>query len=426
MAVANGYGKVVTSGSAFMYDTGDTFNSYKGQPGTNITTGVNRNYNGYNKITYDNGMYFETNGYTEVVNIPALGPTTVQSIEIHNEYCGYGCNGNYQCCPNLFNYTGGWMSSIWLPGQTYSYQIIYKCASGYTHPNFMYHYEYTSGESYLTEYGVFDTNKIESLGDGWYHAWNTFTTNASAAKGYTGLWYYNYNISDKVSIAAVSITPGDTIRPPREIIPSGTTRSATQGLLPLVGDSSINLSTVSFNSNAQMYFDGTDDRIALADGTKWFSNDWTYEMVVKFNSNTGTYQGLLWGEGDTGGGSGLQMLLTLYNYTYFHYRINNSSTGWDYTNTSNITFTPTNYNHIIWQFNNGTTNIYVNGNLFHTDSSRGAYSGGTTSPLYIGSRNDAAYPFSGQMPVLKRYNRALTPSEVKQNYNKYKTRFNLP
>jgi hypothetical protein len=420
MAVANGYGKVVTSGSVFMYDTGDTFNSYKGQPGTNITTGAGRNYNGYSKTTYSPGEFFETNGYTEVVNIPALGPTTVQSIEINNSAPGVAC------CPNLYNYTGGWNSPIWTPGQTYSYQIIYKCRSGYTNPNFMYHYEYNSSGGYLTEYGVFTTDKQESLGDGWYHAWNTFTAQPTAALGYTGLWYYQYYVADKLSIAAVSISPGDTIRPPRQIIPSGTTRTATQGLLPIVGDSSINLANTSFTSNAQMYFDGTDDRIALADGTKWFSNDWTYEMVLKFNSNTGTYQGLIWGEGDTGGGSGLQMLFTLYDYNFFHYRINNNVTGWANTNTSTINFTPTNFNHIIWQFNNGITNIYVNGNLFHTDSSRGAYSGGTNSPLYIGSRNDVAYLFSGQMPVLKRYNRMITPNEVKQNYNKYKTRFNLP
>ena len=35
MAVAQGYGKTVTSGSVFAYDTGDTVNSYKGKPTTN-------------------------------------------------------------------------------------------------------------------------------------------------------------------------------------------------------------------------------------------------------------------------------------------------------------------------------------------------------------------------------------------------------
>ena len=35
MAVAQGYGKTVTSGSVFAYDTGDTINSYIGEPTTN-------------------------------------------------------------------------------------------------------------------------------------------------------------------------------------------------------------------------------------------------------------------------------------------------------------------------------------------------------------------------------------------------------
>jgi hypothetical protein len=35
MAVAQGYGKTVTSGSVFAYDVGDTRNSYIGEPTTN-------------------------------------------------------------------------------------------------------------------------------------------------------------------------------------------------------------------------------------------------------------------------------------------------------------------------------------------------------------------------------------------------------
>ena len=402
MAVANGYGKVVTSGSVFMYDVGDTYNSYKGQPGTNITTGVNKVYNGYNKITYDNGMFFETNGYTEVVNIPALGPTTVQSVEINNAYCGYGCNGNYQCCPTLFTYTGGWMSSIWSPGQTYSYQIIYKCTSGYTHPNFMYHYEYNSSEGYLTEYGVFTTDKQESLGDGWYHAWNTFTTNASAAKGYTGLWYYNYNVADKVSIAAVSISPGYTIRPPREIIPSGTTRSTTQGLLPIVGDSSINLANVSFDSNAQIVFDGTDDYVDLGyapfSGTGDFTIDTVYTLdTVDTHTIIGNYPA-----------SSLQFMgrygLYINGACYFP-----SSLG-------------AGTYHAVATRESGVCKLYLNGVLVNTVSNSNSIG---TNSFVMGKNTVGTERLTGKVPVMKLYNRALSAAEVKQNYNKYKTRFNL-
>ena len=410
MAVENGFGKVVTSGSVFMYDTGDTINSYLGEPTTNIfkhygTTGQGSAAN--------NAVNFDVQGTTGFIRLgygQTFGGYTIQPNDVVYRYDlgGYGCHyhGNDVSIPSGRSVTF-----------TFDFYVSPGAAS-YPITNFLANIETGTG----TGMSVGAPNNLTGV-------WQTIsvTTGPSTSSGNIRMLLYPG--------ACGGALAGDGYvlfkNPQVELLPhktpfTQTSRSVSGSLLPIVGDSSINLSTVSFDSSAQMIFDGTDDRIALADGTKWFSNDWTYEMILKFNSNTGTYQGLLWGEGDTGGGSGLQMLLTLYNYTYFHYRINNSSTGWNDTNSPTINFTPTNYNHIVWQFNNGTTNIYVNGNLFHTDSSRGAYSGGTTSPLYIGSRNDAAYPFSGQMPVLKRYNRMITPNEIKQNYNKYKTRFNLP
>jgi len=407
MAVANGYGKVVTSGSVFMYDTGDTYNSYKGQPGTNITTGVGRNYNGYSRTDYEAGVFFESNGYTEVVNIPALGPTTVQSVEINNSAPGY------QCCPNLYNYTGGWMSPIWLPGQTYSYQIIYKCRSGYTNPNFMYHYEYTAGESYLTEYGVFTTDKQESLGDGWYHAWNTFTTNASAAKGYTGLWYYQYYVADKISIAAVSITPGNTIRPPQQIIPSGTTRSATQGLLPIVGNSSIDLSNVSFTSNAQMTFDGSDDYI----NTNFTSGpNGTVELILKSNSYEGKIPFSI--NSDTySSGPNIYFACGAINWNI------GDSCDSAFPNSS---YPNSNYHHLVITNNSaGSALLYIDGNFIGTTSGKNMTTTGNNK-LWLGRYHDGSYNFSGELPIVKTYNRVLSAAEIVQNYNKYKTRFNLP
>ena len=187
------------------------------------------------------------------------------------------------------------------------------------------------------------------------------------------------------------------------------------------------LTNATFNSSNRgtISFDGTNDYVLLTDGSRWFTNQWAYEFAVKFNGNSGTYQGILWGEGVTGGGSGYQKLFTLYNYSYFHYRIYNSTTSWTNTNYTPSGFTPTSYNHLVWQFNNGTTNIFINGSLVHTDTSRGAYSGGTDSPLYIGCRNDLAYDLNGQIGFMKRYNRILTASEVLQNYNATKSRFGL-
>jgi hypothetical protein len=59
MAVANGFGKTVTSGSVFMYDTGDTINSYIGEPTTNMW-GIESGTNVNNRSTWS--MPYAYNG----------------------------------------------------------------------------------------------------------------------------------------------------------------------------------------------------------------------------------------------------------------------------------------------------------------------------------------------------------------------------
>jgi len=54
-------------------------------------------------------------------------------------------------------------------------------------------------------------------------------------------------------------------------------------------------------------------------------------------------------------------------------------------------------------------------------------SGNGQPDLIIGAQNEGtAANFNGEIPIIKFYDRVLTAAEVKQNYNKYKTRFNLP
>jgi hypothetical protein len=368
--------KTSADGLVFHYDTGNTVRSYLGEPtvnllysagATNLLNGAGDIYGRCTKTDLGNGKYrFVNNG------------TGVSTVRV---YTNQG---------DLIN------------GATYACSVFYE-------------------------------NLIGGIGIDWCDTSITglnFSTNVSGRLGgygtrgtYDGPYYFldiNFDSGGAVTLFNPQVEYKSHVTP----FVAGT-RSATQGLKDLTAKNTINISTVSFDSNAQMTFDGSNDYISLADGTKWFTNEWTYEMVLKFNGNTGTYQGLLWGEGDTGGGSGLQKLLTFYNYSYFHYRIQNSVTGWAETDFTPTGYTPTNYNHLVWQFNNGATNLYINGTLAHTNSVRGAYNGGTNSPLYIGSRNDLAYVFNGELPFLKRYSRALTADEVQRNFNAVKSRFNI-
>ena len=413
MAVAQGYGKTSSSGLVFAYDAADMVNSFKGKPGTNILVGVLRNYDGYSITNYSNGKLFETNGYTEVVNIPTLGTTTVESIEIYNVYSGYGNDGNYNCCPTLFHYSTSWRSTILQGNTNYTYEIVYKCDSGYTHPNYMYHYEYRADGTYNTEFGVHDNSRRTELGDGWYHAWGSFTTQATTADGYFGCWYYNYNTKDKLSIAKISLQEGLSVLPPKQLITPNTSRSVTQSLYDLTGGSELTVAC-SFKNNGEMTFDGTDDKIDInrnniISGTGAF----TIEAVINNISGTGVIIG---------------------NY------------GPSYTSNS------------IWFFAGG---MYLNGGYGYMDNHGAIMNGlhhlvcireadGTfktyqdsiirknTNPGSLASvRSDInwrvgvdvnstnAEPFNGDIHIIKVYNRALTEAEILQNYRHYKSRYNL-
>jgi hypothetical protein len=409
MAIAQGFGKSASTGLVFAYDTGDMDNSYRGAPGQNYAFGPNRSYGGPSTQNFENGKIFRSNGYTETVFIPTLGVRSVESIEIYNEYDGYGTNGNYNCCPNIFNYVpSGWGSFTWLPNTTYTYQIIYKSETGYTHPNYMYHYEYRANGSYITEYGVHTEGLRTHLGDGWYHAWNTFTSHPEAATGFCGCWHYEYYGRNKVSVAAVSIVPGTTIRPPRQFIDEGTTRTSTQGLLDLTGNSTINLSNVSYNSTGGILFDGTDDYIDITKNLGTLSQ-YTIEHV--------SYKG-----------SENKMPINARTNTSFYQYGDNS---WAYTHGGvwgeyyyPKSFTINGWGHWVITYTGSHVKIYRNGVFEGQQATTGTAD--WTNGMRIGQHGPyGGYNWNGQIAVVKMYNRALSAAEVSQNYRHYKTRFNL-
>ena len=287
--------------------------------------------------------------------------------------------------------------------------------------NLFYIRQYNSSGGQVTESGHFLASNTIDLGDGWYRAYRTFTTTSTTVK--LSIQGYQYSSNANIYYQDEQLELGGQLTP---YVGDGATRSDTASLIDLKRKTDISVTNINFDALGQPHFDGTNDRISIADASKFYTNKWTWEMVVKFDNNTGSYQGLVWGEGTSSSGSGTQYLFAINNYSYFHYRIQNSTTSWGNTDV-NIDITPTDYNHIVWQFNgtSGISKIYTNGQLLNTDSSRGSYNGLTSQPLVIGSRNDLNYEFNGEMPVLKFYETFLTAEEIEQNYKAYKNRFNI-
>ena len=75
--------------------------------------------------------------------------------------------------------------------------------------------------------------------------------------------------------------------------------------------------------------------------------------------------------------------------------------------------------------NNNVIQLYINGVLEATSATQVFIFGSWNSTARIGQRPNGQFPFNGRIAHLQGYNRALSATEILQNYNAIKTRFGL-
>ena len=202
-----------------------------------------------------------------------------------------------------------------------------------------------------------------------------------------------------------------------------TERTATDSLLDLTGNSTIDLSNVSFDSNAQITFDGTDDWLNVPITLN--AGNFTYETVIKQFGST-SYDIFTAGTGDPSNGStNIQARVSSGGGVVNLYAPVGGS-GWEwgtYDNTGNFTATSNVNYHIVVVNLNTNWKIYVNGELVGDIDSFVPTVGNRVGVAR--SAMQAANSKSSEVPLTKIYNRALTVSEIKANFNSIKSRFNI-
>ena len=209
------------------------------------------------------------------------------------------------------------------------------------------------------------------------------------------------------------------------------TRSSTASLIDLKKTANIDVSNVSFDSTGQPIFDGSNDKIVVPNQIS--TGSYTYETVVKISSSDSSYSGFgsnfkSDSSGYSGVGNGWVIRLDpdggLQIYTK-----NNSTTLLNPINISGFRAANVNkYIHLVYTYSNGSNKLYLNGVLQAT----GTGLSGTTpsdSTLIIGAYSwgisSQTYYINAHQPIAKLYNQTHTATEIKQNYNAYKNRFDI-
>ena len=181
-------------------------------------------------------------------------------------------------------------------------------------------------------------------------------------------------------------------------------------------------------SKGGIYFDGTDDYIAVTNPSDYRMgvNSFTLECIAKqgktsihclLEARGDSLVGYLWTMNYVAAGG----MTLFYNYggnQYVHAQT-----------VSNSVTSTTKYYHLAVSVNRSDNKIrfYVDGNqvgdpvsLQHTNSISP-----TGGDYYHIGYDRGGTPWFGDIPVFKHYNKALSNNEIQQNYQNYKTRFNL-
>ncbi len=412
--------KTVSNGLVLCYDAAN-IRSFRGLPTTNLVSGINYHYSNTDTTT------FKYQQGTEVVNIPFIGRRTVKSAYIYNDYNGGVAPTSNNCCPALYYFTGLIVVS---PSTTYTYAIIYKeLTGGSPNSNYMYRYEYTSSNVYVTEAGVWASSRRISLGDGWWYAWGQFTTSATTERMSTYLFHYEYNTNNTVYVANVSITAGTYIHPPQHMPEPSQVRGSTVatggGVIDLArqqgGAELVNTPSFTSGSLGSFSFNGTNQIIISPENSALNTQTPTVEVWVKTNATT--QYGFFFEKGNVNtqyslfqegtdivwrmllGGSLLDMRVATATY------INTSS-----------------WAHIVGTYTSGARRLYINGNLVNSDSQTGTIAtntNGISIGAYGGYNGGRGYYYNGEIGLVRVYNRALSAAEVRQNFNAIRGRYGV-
>ena len=407
MAVAQGYEKIPTNGLVFMYDVADS-TSYKGEPTTNIFTTLGFAGPGSGN---DNNVYFDVNGTGTFIRLgfgQTFGGYTIQPNDVVYKYNlgAYGCHyhGNDVTIPN------GKYATF-----SFDYYISPDTVNLGSENSLLANFEQALGG------GI--TLPNTNLG-----VWQSVSLTAGPTSGGNlRSLLYPGGCGPRLASSGYILYKNPQVELLTHKTPFvQTTRSATQSLLPLVSNNTLDLSNVSFDSNAQITFDGTNDYASVTLPSSisvyclemvWYNNNAipnndtviggpsTYQTPIEFNGNA---QGVHLGAW-TGG-------LT-----------NEAIHIWGPSGvTSNRVYAGVGYHHVVFNWNGTTYDIWVDGVNTTTYYGSGTDYATLITATSIKLGNDVnGYCFNGQIPVTKIYNQALTQEEVRQSYNKYKTRFNL-
>jgi len=201
------------------------------------------------------------------------------------------------------------------------------------------------------------------------------------------------------------------------------TRSSTESLLDQTRNDLIDITDTSFNSDAQIIFDGTDDKTIFNTPHDFSITTLTYELVFK-GSRVDPYTYLLHNNGIPSPNTGNSYCtIGWYNDTPYIYGAFSGKYASMYDSTTPID--PNLYYHVALTWDGEVQRFYING-----EEKKSMNLGALETPISPitsigGYRNASIRMFDGQVPITRIYTKTLSAEEIKQNFEAIRNKFEM-
>ncbi len=376
---------IVDDNLVFIYDTDDG-KSYKGEPTTNVIAGTS---------------LINTVAGTYTTNTTVDGVRILENNQVNNSHVMWnGATGFIVTCS-----AGAYV--------TVSAEYKTNCTIRMRFRDNPYDSQYDIDGGNIA---TISEQSVDIDTDG---EWKHYSLTAQTSTANPDLWWYMVDYRNNNEFGRVEIRNWQVeVKSHATQFVDGT-RSATQGLIDRTGTSTINISNASFDSNAQMAFDGTDDYADVADQDSLdLTTAMSFEFFVKPDSSqSNPYPRLI--------DKSVYLLHLSETSPFSVFQNIYTSGGLRQTGISSVV-TAGNWNHIVCTYDGQYGKIYVDAELVKTRDFGSVLACNTnSSSLRIAGDGTTNRPLNGEIPISKIYNRALTAAEVLQNFNATKSRFGL-
>lgn len=373
--------KIVKDNLLFYYDTGNS-KSYLGEPTINKVGSLN-SFDPLDLYTWSTGGYQMTSVSRDTTIKSPLGGIVLRAIT--NGVASYSNSYNN----SVTNITTASIGQIW----TCSIYVMAPSGTSLT----LYFFEANSSGGYT----VFST--AGSTGTGSWQRISVTRTLTQVDTVYLQARFDIYTSDVTVYYSGLQVEQNSHAT----TFTSGT-RSVTQGLSPLLGNTLLNLTNMSYDSNAQLTFNGT---------SNYFNIEQSFGVLSQYTIEYVSYTTV-----------GNRMPIAGRTNTAFYKYGDNS---WFYTHggvtgefyhSTSPSFSG--YIHYVITYDGANVRVWRNNNFAGSQASTGSvnFSDGFKIGYWTGG---AGYFWNGTIPIMKIYNKALTSNEVSQNYNALRTRFNI-